>query len=253
MKHPSRSQSEPAVKAVVFVSGSGTNMEALHDMELELSSRADSPWCSIEAVFTNVPTCTGARKAAERGIEVIALSSKRFFELMGTRPDDDSMRDAYDAAALALIEVRLVPDLIVLAGYRRRLGRLAHERYRNRIVNLYPGDTTKPYLVRGVDPWIQALRAGERDIRATVFFSRWDRRFGPAIAQSPPIALEGCTEAEADRLAGRIRREAEHVVLPFTVHRLIAAGRVEGGEDDVVRIDGRPVPEGGYQMSPDER
>ena len=240
------------LKSVVFVSGSGTNMIAIHDTQLELAASGDAPYCSIEAVFTNVPTCAGARKAAERGIEVISLSSKRFFEILGARPDDESLRDAYDAAALALIEAKLVPDLIVLAGYRRRLGRRAHERYHNRIVNLYPGDTTKPYLVRGVDPWLQALRAGEKEIRATVFFSRWDRWFGPAVAQSPPVPLCGCTEADAEEIAERIRLEAEHVVLPYAVHRLIAAGRVAVGDDDVVLIDGEPVGEGGYQMSPRE-
>jgi len=239
------------MRVAVLISGSGTNMLAIHDEQRRRERLGESGGVGrIECVFTNVPGCEGERRAGERGLSTASLSSKRFFEAMGLSPDDEEARDYYDAAAFALIESVTEPDLIVLAGYRRRLGRRVLQRYRNRVINLYPGDTLKPYLVRGVEASVQALRAGERTIKATVFLARYDERFGPAIVQSKPIELEGFTEEDAPAIAEKIRSEGEHMIFPFAVHELIAGGRVavdgdEGGDE--IWIDGAPMPKGGWQ------
>ena len=52
-------------------------------------------------------------------------------------------------------------------------------RYRNRVVNLYPGDITKDYLVKGVDASVQAIRAGEGSIKCTVYLEREQREVRP--------------------------------------------------------------------------
>lgn len=236
------------MEIAVFISGAGTNLDAIYAEQQRREKSGTEPCARVACVYTNVPGGAGAKRAREWGLTVVSLSSKGFFDVMGKGPDDDSLRDYYDAAALALVESVSSPDIIVLAGYRRRLGARAMERYANRVINLYPGDTTRDYLVKGVDACVQAIGAGESTLRATVFLNRSDRRFGPALAQSPPVSLAGFGEGDAQEMGEKMRGEAEWKVLPFVVHDLIAGGRVAIDEEEGVWVDGVLSGPGGYQM-----
>ena len=240
-------RSDEPMKAAVFLSGSGTNFIAIYEEGKRRMAAGVRPYAEIAAVFTNVPGCGGALKASELGIPVTSLSSKLFFSSLGKDPDDDESRDYYDAAAAALIENVCRPDLIILAGYRRRLGGMILGRYKNRVVNLYPGDTTKDYLVRGVDASIQAIRAGESSIKCTVYLERENERFGPAIAQSEPIGLEGFSEGDSETVNELIRSGGEWKVFPYVVHELIAGGRLAIDPEDNVYLDGCKLGKEGYQ------
>ncbi|HEY7535285.1 MAG TPA: formyltransferase family protein, partial [Thermodesulfobacteriota bacterium] len=139
------------MRVAVLVSGTGTNFIALYEEQIRIEKSGDNNYGRIDVVFTNVPNCIGAERARELGIHVVSLSSKSFFEIIQKKPDDNETRDLYDAAALTLIEEVCHPDLVVLAGYMRRVGGLFIKRFMNRILNIYPGDITKTYLVRGVE------------------------------------------------------------------------------------------------------
>ena len=241
--------SDEPMKAVVFLSGAGTNFIAIYEDYKRRHAEGGKPYAEICAVFTNVPGCEGALKAAGSGIPVLSLSSKLFFSALGRDPDDEEARDYFDAASASLIENVCKPDLIILAGYRRRLGGMILGRYRNRVVNLYPGDTTKNYLVRGVDASVQAMRAGESFIKCTVYLEREDVRFGPALAQSEPISLAGYGEEDAEAVNRLIRSKGEWMVFPYAVHELIAGGRLGIDGDDNVYLDGRVLGKEGYQYS----
>lgn len=236
------------MSVAVFVSGSGTNFVALYEEQKRLQKSGATNYGRIDAVFTNAPRCTGAEKAKEFGIPLLSLNSKSYFDVLGKNPDDNEVRDYYDAATVSLVEEICTPSLVVLAGYRRRLGSLFMKRYKDKIINLYPGDTTKPYLVRGVDASVQALRAGGQAIKCTVFLQRENDRFGPALVQSQPISLEGLTEKDAEEMQEKVRREGEWKIFPFAVHHLIASGRIGIDEEDGVYVDGERVSEGGYQF-----
>ena len=121
-------------------------------------------------------------------------------------------------------------------------------RYRNRVVNLYPGDTTKSYLVRGIDASVQAIRAGESSIKCTVYLERERVRFGPALAQSEPISLAGYGEEDSETVNGLIRSKGEWKVFPYVVHELIAGGRLGIDGEDNIYLDGRLLGKEGYQF-----
>jgi phosphoribosylglycinamide formyltransferase 1 len=239
---------DSAMKVAVLVSGSGTNFLAIYDEQLRLEKSGEKNYGKIEVVFTNVPNCKGAEKARDLGIPVLSLSSKSFFEILNKDPDNNEARDFYDAATISLIESICKPDIVVLAGYRRRIGGLFLSHYKNRIVNLYPGDITKRYLIRGVDASIQALRAGENYIKCTVFLEKAGERFGPSIVQSQPISLEGYEERDAPKMQEKIRKEGEWIVYPFAVQQLIAKGRLGIDRNDNIYVDGKRVPKEGYQF-----
>ncbi|HEX3034064.1 MAG TPA: formyltransferase family protein [Thermodesulfobacteriota bacterium] len=236
------------MSVAVFVSGAGTNFVALYKGQKRLEKSGAANYGRIDTVFTNAPNCIGAEKAKGFGVPLLPISSKSYFDILGKNPNDEEARDYYDAATITLIEEVCSPDLVVLAGYRRRLGNLFMKRYEDKIINLYPGDITKPYLVRGVDASVQALRAGEQAIKCTVFLQRENERFGPALVQSKPISLEGFTEKDTEEMQEKIRREGEWKIFPFTVHNLIANGRVGIDEEDNVYIDGERMPKEGYQF-----
>jgi phosphoribosylglycinamide formyltransferase-1 len=237
-----------AMKVAVLVSGSGTNFLAIYDEQLRLEELGEKNYGKVEVVFTNVPNCMAAEKARDLGISVLSLSSKSFFEILKTSPDNNEARDYYDAATITLIEAICMPDIVALAGYRRRIGSLFLSHYRNRIVNLYPGDITKSYLTRGVDASIQALRAGEGYIKCTVYLEKDDQRFGPSIVQSQLISLEGYEERDAPKMQEKIRKEGEWRIYPFAIHQLIAKGRLGIDHNDNIYVDGKRTSEGGYQF-----
>jgi len=236
------------MSVAVLVSGSGTNLVALHEEQKRLERVGGHNYGRIDVIFTNDPNCKGVERAREFGIPVLSLASKSYFDMLQKSLDDELTRDFYDAAVITLIEQISKPDLVVLAGYRRRLSGLFIDRYENRIVNLYPGDITRPYLVRGVDASIQALRAGEKTIKCTVYVQKEEERFGPAIVQSQPISLEGFGEEDIEEIQEKIRKEGEWQILPFAVHHLIAKGRVGIDGDNNIYVDGERTPRDGYQL-----
>lgn len=226
------------MSVAVLLSGSGTNFLEIYEEQKRLESKGRPNYGRIDVVFTNVPNCIGAQIAQEYGIDVVELSSKKYFELVGKDPDDEHARAFYDAAAIQMIEQVCTPDIIVLAGYRRRLSHIVLDRYKNRVINLYPGDITKDYLVRGVDASIQAIRATEKEIRCTVYLQRADQRFGPALIQSKEISLEGFGESNKNLMSEKIREEGEWIIFPYAVHNLIAKGCIGIDSEDNVYMDG---------------
>src|SRR3972149_8425695 len=236
------------MSVAVLVSGTGTNLLALYEEQKRLERLGEKNYGRIEVVFTNFPDCKGVERAREFGIPVISLSSKSFFDILQKGPDDNKARDFYDAAAITLIEEICYPDLVVLAGYRRRLGSIFIKPYKNRILNIYPGDITKTYLERGVEAPIQALRAGENTIKCTIFLAREEERFGPAIIQSDQISLDGFKQEDINEIEEKVRKEGEWVIYPFAVHHLIAKGRVGIDLEDNIYINGIRMPKEGYQF-----
>lgn len=245
---PIYSPKDNPMSVAVFVSGSGTNLVSIYEEQKRLEKFGEKNYGRIDLVFANVPNCKGVERAKEFGIPVLTLSSKSYFEILEKSPDDDQAREYYDAGVIAIIEDILRPDLVVLAGYRRRLSGLFMNRYKNRIVNLYPGDITKPYLARGVEASIQALRAGEKTIKCTVYIQKEEERFGPALVQSQQISLEGFGEEDIDAIQERIRKQGEWQLFPFAVHHLIAKGWVGIDGEDNIYVDGEKMPREGYQL-----
>jgi phosphoribosylglycinamide formyltransferase-1 len=236
------------MSVAVLLSGSGTNFVALYEEQKRLEKKGEKNFGRIDVVFTNVPNCRGAQLAEEYGIPVARLSSKKFFEFLDKEPNDEQVRDSYDAAAIVNIEEVCDPDLIGLAGYRRRLGSPFHKRFKNKIINLYPGDITKDYLTRGVEACVQAMRAGEDSIKCTVYLEKENERFGPAILQSKPISLAGFKESDKERVNEIIRDEGEWKIYPFAVHNLIAKGCIEFDEDVNVYLEGVRMDRSGLQF-----
>ena len=108
-------------KIVVFVSGNGSNLQALIDVGKNLNCPYE-----INLVFSNNPDVYALKRASQNNIPTFTLDHKNF----KTRQEFDSTLSNY----LKKIDF----DLIVLAGFMRILGREFIKKYENKIINLHP-------------------------------------------------------------------------------------------------------------------
>ena len=193
-------------RITVLVSGRGSNLEALLAAE-----RAGAFRGSVTHVISNRPGVGALDIARACGVSTEVVDHKAC-----------PTREAFDAAIVAAID-RSEPDLVVLAGFMRVLGREAVERYRGRLVNIHP--SLLP-AYPGLHTHRRALADGARIHGCTVHFVTPDIDVGPIVAQAAVPVLPGDDE---HALAARVL-VAEHALLPAVVRwycagRLAVAGR----------------------------
>ena len=200
------------LRVTVLVSGSGTNLQALIDARKSGLLDAD-----IIHVVSNVASAVGLRRAAEAGITTSVLEHGGFTD----RADFDR--------ALALLMAAGDPELVVLAGFMRIVGRPVLEAFRGRMINLHP--SLLP-LYRGTDTYQRALDAGDTHHGASIHFVTEELDGGPVIAQ---VVIPILADDDASSLAARLS-PMEHRLVVATVE-LFAHHRVECS-DGAVYLDG---------------
>jgi len=180
-------------KAVVLISGGGSNLQAFIDQisagELELD---------ISLVLSNVPTAFGLQRAANAGIAHECINHKEF----------DS-RLAFDQAMMARID-QVEPDIVILAGFMRILTPQFVDHYQNRLVNIHPSLLPK---FTGVNTHQRAIDAGEAWHGASIHFVIPELDAGPVILQGRLPITE---QDNAETLQQRIHK-IEHQLYPLAV------------------------------------
>jgi phosphoribosylglycinamide formyltransferase-1 len=189
-------------RAVVFISGGGSNMLAL----VKAASAPDYP-AEIVAVISDKADAGGLAKAAALGIATFSF----------VRKDYDS-KAAHEAAILSALKT-LSPDIICLAGYMRLLTTTFINAYEGRIINIHP--SLLP-LFPGLHTHQRAIDAGMSEAGCTVHFVTEGMDEGPVILQAKVPVLPGDT---ADALAARVLGE-EHRIYADAL-RLVADGKVQ--------------------------
>ena len=110
------------IRIAVFVSGGGTNLQALIDAE----KAGKFPNGKIALVISSNPEAYALKRAELAGIETMVISGK----------DYDS-REKADEALVKACQSRAI-DLVVLAGYLSILTGTFVEAYPDRIINVHP-------------------------------------------------------------------------------------------------------------------
>lgn len=202
-------------RIVILLSGRGSNMQAV----VEFCANERWPAC-VAAVVSNRPDASGLAWAAERGIATEVVDHKLYRE-----------REAFDAALARVIDVHR-PDLVVLAGFMRILGRTFVQHYEGRMLNVHP--SLLPAFA-GLHTHRRAIEAGCKLAGATVHFVTPDLDHGPIVAQAAVPVLPGDDE---QALAERVLL-AEHRMLPLAVGWFVQ-GRLSVRQGVVTQIDGEP-------------
>ena len=196
------------MKIAVFVSGGGTNLQAIID------NTKDGILKDIEIVLvlSSSKDAYALERAANNGIKSAVVS----------RRDFDSV-EAWDDAVVAEVE-KSGADLIVLAGYLSLFGPKIVSRYSNRIINIHPAliPSFCGAGMYGIRPHKAALAKGVKVSGATVHFVNENYDEGPILLQKAVDVLPNDTP---ETLQKRIMQECEWKLLPQAI-RLIADGRV---------------------------
>lgn len=205
-----------SLKLGVLISGSGTNLQALID---EIAAGALD--AEIELVVSSRVDAHGLQRANAAGIPTLTISKDLYAE--------PGVADQVIATELKRAGV----ELVVLAGYMRKVGLAILLTWPDRVVNLHPALLPSFPGAHGIE---DAWRRGVKVTGVTVHIANEDYDAGPIVAQEPVRILEGET---VDALEARIH-EVEHRLLPATI-QLFAEGRVHVLEDRRVLIDPAPA------------
>jgi len=196
------------MKIAVFVSGGGTNLQAIID-NIKSGYLKD---IEISLVVSSNKDAYALTRAEENGIPSKVLSVKDF-----------GGRDKWDEAVLDAVQ-ESGAELIVLAGYLSLLGTMVVHAYSNRIINIHPA--LIPAFcgegMYGIKPHIAALARGVKVSGATVHFVNECYDEGPIILQK---AVDVKWDDTPEVLQQRVMKECEQVILPKAI-KLISEGKV---------------------------
>ena len=206
---------------VVLISGSGSNLQALIDSQVE-----DNP-ARLRAVISNRADAFGLTRAQNAGIPTAVLDHKAF-----------DGREAFDAALMEVVD-RYAPDLVILAGFMRILSSGFVRHYQGRLLNIHPSLLPK---YKGLDTHRRALEAGDSEHGCSVHFVTEELDGGPVAIQAT-LAVSPGENLEA--LTQRVHA-AEHQIYPLAM-RWFAEGRLHLAEQGAM-LDGVTLPATGYQI-----
>ena len=188
------------VKIAVFVSGGGTNLQALIDAQKNGSLTSGE----ICLVISNNPEAYALVRAKMSGVPTEIIPKSNF----------SSQKDFENALINKLNEYGI--ELIVLAGFMTILSESFTSRYPERIINVHPSLIPafcgKGYY--GLKVHEAALNYGVKITGATVHFVNEVPDGGKIILQKAVIIRKGETPQS---LQARVMRQAEWKILPRAV------------------------------------
>ncbi len=187
------------MRVAVFASGSGTNLQAIIDANIET--------IDIVLVFSNKADAYAIERAKKRDIPVEIIDHKSF-----------ETREEFDQAVVNAIESYNL-DLIVLAGYMRILSPVFVRAYKNKIVNIHPALLPS---FPGINSGRQALEYGVKYTGVTVHYVDEGVDTGPIILQDIVKIEDADTE---ESLLEKIH-QVEHQIYPEALE-LISSGNLE--------------------------
>jgi phosphoribosylglycinamide formyltransferase 1 len=198
-----------------FASHRGSNMQAVIDACN--AGALDAKPC---VVISNNSEAEALARARREGIPAYHFSSK-------THPDPVQL----DKAILSTLKKHQV-DLVVLAGYMKRLGEKTLSAYQGRVINIHPALLPKygGEGMYGAHVHEAVIAAGDPETGVTSHLVDREYDHGNILAQCRLPVLKGDS---AISLAGRVL-EREHTFLVETLERII------GGEIELPRRNDQP-------------
>ncbi len=191
----------------ILASHEGTTMQAV----LDAAASGELP-ATVAVVISNNRDSGALRRAAAAGVASARLSS-------ATHPDADDL----DRAILQTLRDARV-DVVLLAGYMKKLGPRVLDGYRGRIVNTHPALLPKfgGQGMYGNRVHEAVLAAGERETGASIHLVDAEYDTGRVIAQCrvPVLPDDG-----VDDLAARVQASEKRLLIE-TLARIAREGAV---------------------------
>ena len=192
-----------SIKKIGFLaSGGGSNLQAVIDA------------CASGRVAADV-VCIISNNADSGALERARSSNINGYHLSKKIHQNSDHLDEEMVSVLRKNEV----DLVVLAGYLKKIGPKLLEEYQNRVINIHPALLPKfgGKGMYGAHVHRAVLEARESESGATVHIANDEYDRGPILAQAKVPVQEGDTP---DTLAARVLK-AEHSLLVETIADIV--------------------------------
>lgn len=190
-------------KLAFLASHGGSNMQSIIDAVKLGHIDAD-----LVAVISNNSNSTALQRAKREGIPDYHISSQ-------THPDPDQMD-----AAIADTLRQSGANLVVLAGYMKKIGQRTLEAFKGRILNIHPALLPdfggQGMYGKRVHEAVLASGTPITGVTIHVIDEQYDN--GPVLARAEVAVLEHDT---VDSLAERVLKK-EHVLYPETIARIVS-------------------------------
>ena len=191
------------VNIAVFVSGGGTNLQALWDAQ----ANGKIPHGKIVLVLSNSRGAYALTRAKNAGVETAVVVKK----------EEGSQQKFEEKIRAVLTEKKI--DIIVLAGFLAILSGEFTARYEKRIINVHPSliPSFCGQGFYGLRVHEAALSRGVKVTGATVHFVNEIPDGGEIILQKPVEVKDGDTPEVLQR---RVMEEAEWIILPAACEKV---------------------------------
>ncbi|MDD3089704.1 MAG: phosphoribosylglycinamide formyltransferase [Candidatus Omnitrophica bacterium] len=186
----------------VFVSGNGSNLQALIDAEKQGHLGSGR----LALVVSDKPGAYALKRAEKQGIRTFVLERTGF-----------KSREEYDRAVDAELEKDKI-ELVVLAGFLRILSDFFVDKYAGRLLNVHPALLPSFKGLHGVK---DAFEHGVKITGVTVHFVSRELDSGPVIFQKSVKVQEKDTPESLEKKIHRV----EHKLYPEAV-RLFTEGKI---------------------------
>lgn len=190
-------------KISVLVSGNGTNLQALIDG----IDNGLLPGVKIVQVISNCQDAYGLKRSEKAEISTYCFDKNI----------DDDLKNL-DERLFEILE-KEKPDLIVLAGYLKKIGEPVISAYKNRIINIHPSLLPKyggPGFY-GLKVHQAVLNSGDKETGATVHYVDQELDTGRIILQE---RIDVDLKATPEELAKKVL-VLEHRILVDAVRKII--------------------------------
>ena len=191
-------------RIAVFVSGGGTNLEAL----LQAQEAGEIPHGEIVLVCASNETAYALTRAANHGVPGVAVPKKKLSQ------------EEFEAALSAHLKEHEI-DVIVLAGFLSILSENFVKQWPERIINVHPAliPSFCGKGMYGLKVHEAALEKGVKVTGATVHFVNEIPDGGEIIAQKAVYIEDGDTPEILQR---RVMEQAEWILLPQAAEKVCA-------------------------------
>ncbi len=186
-------------KIAIFVSGTGTNMEAIiRAVEKKQLN------CNVTLVISDNPQAKAIATAQAYGIPTFSFQPKEYEAK--SEFEQEIVRELRNAEV----------EWLMLAGYMRLIGPTLLQEYPRKIVNIHPSLLPK---YKGKQAIEQAMAAGEKEIGVSIHYVDEGMDTGDIIAQKKILLTGNETLADVENMIHQI----EHQLYPETIGKIIDA------------------------------
>jgi len=194
---------ENPLRLAVFISGSGSGMEALLRHQ-----KSETCLHQTTLVVSNVAGVSGLDKAKTHDVDTVTI------ELDKTISDVSARREAHETTIMAVLEEREI-EVVILSGYMRILSPLFVREWKGRLLNIHPSLLPK---YPGAHAHRDALADGATVTGCTVHLVDEGVDTGQILAQSQ---LEIHPDDDEESLSERVK-VLEHKLYPEVIDAFAA-------------------------------